>query len=175
MASGSLDQQIALLYDELKRLARSQMRRERADHTLSATALVNEAYLRLAGAGTVWESRAHFFGSAANAMRRVLVDHARAHDADKRGADWSRVTMTLSNDEIRSQVSAADEPMSVLDLDRALEHLGARDPRQAQIVELRYFGGFTIEQVADIMELSSATVKREWLVAKLFLRRALQS
>lgn len=175
MGSSTLDQQVALLYDELRRLARSQMRHERADHTLSATALVNEAYLRLAGADTPWESRAHFFGSAANAMRRVLVDHARAHQADKRGADWSRVTMTLSNDDIQSLANPDDEPMALLDLDRALAQLGERDPRQAQIVELRYFGGFTIEQVADLMDLSSATVKREWLVAKLFLRRALQS
>lgn len=176
MGARALDQQVELLYDELKRLARSHMSHERADHTLSASALVSEAYLRLHTSGAQWESRAHFFGMAARTMRRVLIEHARARSADRRGGDWARVTLTLSHEEVQRLADAGfdDLPVPLLDLDRALCELADRDPRQAQIVELRYFGGLSNEEVAQVLGISLATLKRDWLVARLFLRRALQ-
>jgi RNA polymerase sigma-70 factor, ECF subfamily len=171
----ALAPQIALVYGELKRLAASQIRHERGDHTLSATGLVHEAYLRLAQANTHWESRAHFFGIAANAMRQVLVDHARAHRADKRGGDWIKLTLTGVQSEIEGAAVGGDGAVDVLDLDSALNELEARDPRLAKLVALRYFAGLSIEDTATTMGLSPATVKREWLVAKLFLKRKLSA
>ncbi len=169
---------VEAVYPELRRLAASHIRHERADHTLSATGLVHEAYLRLAHGGTQWESRGHFFGIAANAMRQVLVDHARAHRAEKRGGDWLKLTLTAAIPEIEDQlgnVAEADGVMDVLGLHEALIELELRDQRQAKIVELRYFGGLSIEDTASALELSSATIKREWLVAKLFLKRKLST
>ncbi len=169
-----LGQEVEAIYDELKRLAASHIRRERADHTLSATGLVHEAYLRLAKSDPKWESRGHFIGIAANAMRQVLVDHARAHQAEKRGGDWLKITLTTSNPEIDGKPAEPDDAIDLLDLNEALTELEARDPRQARIVELRYFGGLSIEDTAAVLDLSPATIKREWLVAKLFLKRKLE-
>ena len=149
------------------------------DHTLSATGLVHEAYLRLAESSPQWESRGHFFGIAANAMRQVLVDHARAHRAEKRGGDWLKLTLTSAMPEIEGKSGEShdgintENPVDVISLNDALIELELRDPRQAKIVELRYFGGLSIEDTAATLNLSPATIKREWLVAKLYLKRKL--
>jgi RNA polymerase sigma-70 factor (ECF subfamily) len=164
------DLQVHAVYVELQKLASSHMRKERSDHTLSATALVHEAYIRLAKSNPQWETRGHFFGIAANVMRQVLIDHARARHAEKRDGDWIKLTLTSAIPEIESQV---EEGLDVLQLNTALQALEAIDARQAKIVELRYFGGLSIEETADIMNLSIATIKREWSTAKLFLKRLL--
>ena len=147
------------------------MRRENELHTLQATALVNEAYLRLVDQSRVeWKNRAHFFGVAAQVMRRILVDHARGRLADKRGAGAQRITLDDGN------VGAADEQaggVDLLDLHDALERLAAMDATQARVVELRYFSGLNIEETADALGISPATVKREWSVARAWLRREL--
>jgi RNA polymerase sigma factor, TIGR02999 family len=160
---------LAAIYDELHRQAARAMRREGDAHTLQATAVVHEAYLRLVDQRRVeWRSRAHFFGVAAQMMRRVLVDHARARLADKRGGALQRVTL--------GHASAGSEPdadLDVLALHDALERLAALDPGQARLVELRYFGGLGIEDTAEALGVSPATVKREWAVARAWLRREL--
>lgn len=166
----NIDSQVQAVYTELKQLAASHIRRERADHTLSATALVHEAYMKLAKSNPQWETRAHFFGIAANAMRQILIDHANAHRAEKRGGDWIKLTLTSAIPEIGGK---EDDGVEILDLNAALLELEAIDARQARVVELRYFGGLSIEETADAMNLSIATIKREWLTAKLFLKRAL--
>ena len=178
-----ISHEVEVVYSELKRLAGSHIRRERADHTLSATGLVHEAYLRLAESSPQWESRSHFFGIAANAMRQVLVDHARAHRAEKRGGDWLKLTLTSAMPEIEGQPGAygngngdgvdTTDAVDIISLNDALCELEQRDPRQAKIVELRYFGGLSIEDTAATLNLSPATIKREWLVAKLYLKRKL--
>jgi RNA polymerase sigma factor (TIGR02999 family) len=158
---------LAAIYDELHRQAARAMRREGDAHTLQATAVVHEAYLRLVDQRRVeWRSRAHFFGVAAQMMRRVLVDHARTRLAEKRGGALQRVTL--------SDVGASNEPdVDVLALHDALERLAALDPDQARLVELRYFGGLGIEETAEALGVSPATVKREWAVARAWLRREL--
>lgn len=166
-----LTAQIEAVYDELRRVADSQLRRERSDHTLSATALVHEAYLKLAASSPDWQDKAHFLGIAARSMRQILVNHALAHCAEKRGGDWIKLTLTTALPEIE----AADDAVNTLGLDEALKALAALDPRQAKIVELRYFAGLTVDDVADAMKLSPATVKREWTVARLFLKRAISA
>ena len=161
------DRLMRLVYDELHAVAGSYLRRERFDHTLQATALVNEAYLRLAGGVRIeWRDRAHFFRAAAQAMRRILVDHARGLKAAKRGHGRK-----LSLDETRLITPSRD--LDLLDLDRALETLSQFDERQSKLVELRFFAGLTVEEAADVLELSTATVKREWRTAKAWLRREL--
>jgi len=162
------EQLLPAIYDELRRQAARAMRREGDAHTLQATALVHEAYLRLVDQRRVeWRSRAHFFGVAAQMMRRVLVDHARARLADKRGGALQRVTLgDVGPDE-------SDRELDVLALHDALERLAALDPRQARLVELRYFGGLGIEDTAEALSISPATVKREWAVARAWLRREL--
>jgi len=162
------EQLLPAIYDELRRQAARAMRREGDAHTLQATALVHEAYLRLVDQRRVeWRSRAHFFGVAAQMMRRVLVDHARARLADKRGGALQRVTLgDVGPDE-------SNHELDVLALHDALERLAALDPRQARLVELRYFGGLGIEDTAEALEVSPATVKREWAVARAWLRREL--
>lgn len=168
----SLNTNTEALYRELKRIADAQMRRERADHTLSATALVNEAYVRLAaGDRAAPAARADFLAAAANLMRQILVDHARARLADKRGGDWSRLTLTtaLSEQDV-AWAEGQGKAVDVLALDDALAALAALDPRQAEMVVLRYFGGLSIEDTAQALACSVATVKRDWLTAKLFLR-----
>jgi RNA polymerase sigma factor (TIGR02999 family) len=160
---------LAAIYDELHGQAARAMRREGEAHTLQATAVVHEAYLRLVDQRRVeWRNRAHFYGVAAQMMRRVLVDHARARLAGKRGGALQRVSLAGLG------AAAADETdLDVLALHDALERLAALDPDQARLVELRYFGGLGIEDTADALGVSPATVKREWAVARAWLRREL--
>jgi RNA polymerase sigma factor (TIGR02999 family) len=164
-----LERLVPLVYRELRTIAARQLRRERGDHTLQPTALVHEAYLKLVGqrAG-VWKNRGHFFAVASQAMRRILVDHARAHRARKRGRDAAMVPL-----EITEAVAAAPPP-AVLALDEALTRLAALDARQSQVVELRCFGGLTIEETAEAVGLSLTTVKAEWRLAKAWLHRELR-
>lgn len=159
---------LPLLYDELRRLAAVYMRRQPMGHTLQPTALVNEAYLKLAGQhGLSFAHRAGFFALAAKVMRQLLVDHARAHNAAKRGGDAVRVTL----DEGIASIPSRD--VDFADLDAALAELGRLDERQAQIVELRFFAGLGIEETAAALSLSPATVKREWATARAWLYRRL--
>ena len=165
---GAVDELMPLVYQELRKLARSYLRNERPDHTLQATALVNEAYLRLMGQKSVhWENRKHFFGIASQLMRRILVDHARKRTAGKRGGAEPLIPFE------EDQVAAAEQP-DLVELDAALDALAEIDPDQAKLVELRYFTGLTIDETAKVLELSPATVKREWVVAKAWLRRELR-
>lgn len=166
-ASDATDRLLPLVYDELKRLAAGYLRAERADHTLQTTGLVHEAYLKLVDQHrTTWQNRGHFFGIAAQAMRRILVDHARRHRARKRDAGRP---VTL-DDNLAGPAADTDE---VLAVDQALQRLAALDSRQARIVELRYFAGLSIEQTAESLGISPATVKRDWLSAKAWLQREL--
>ena len=164
---GARDRLIAAVYTELHRLASGRMRGERAGHTLQTTALVNEAYLRLAGDRREWQGRGHFLAAAAEAMRRILIEHARGRNADKRGGKRERVTL--------GDV-AADAPMGdvdLLDLNEALGALEEEDQRLATVVKLRFFAGLTVRETADAMESSPATVKRDWTYAKAWLRERL--
>ena len=167
----ALERLVPLVYDELHTLASRYLSRERRDHTLQATALVNEAYLKLADQRDVdWQNRAHFFGIAAQLMRRILVDHARRDRRVKRGGH----TLHLSLDD--ADPSSPRAPVDAIDvyaLDRALSRLEAVDPQQGRVVELRFFGGLTIEETAVVMGLSSATISREWAVARAWLYRQL--
>ena len=166
---GALERLMPLVEAELRRLARTYMGRERREHTLQTTALVNEAFLRLIDARRVsWQDRAQFVGIAARLMRRVLVDHARARAYQKRGGGAQRVTL----DEALSVSS--DPTPDVVALDRALEALAAIDVRKSRIVELRFFGGLSIEETAEVLHVSTDTVKRDWRLAKLWLLRELQ-
>jgi RNA polymerase sigma-70 factor, ECF subfamily len=165
----ALDQLLPLVESELRRLARSYMARERRDHTLQTTALVNEALVRLVDArGLPWQDRAHFLGIAARLMRRVLVDHARSRGYQKRGGGAQRVTL----DETVAVTPAPD--VDVLALDRALEKLTALDARKGRVIELRFFGGLSVEETAAVLHVSTDTVKRDWRVAKLWLLRELE-
>ena len=165
------DALMAAVYAELHRQASRAMGREAAEHTLQATALVSEAYLRLIDQRRVeWKNRAHFFGIAAQLMRRILVDHARTRLAAKRGGGAAQITLG----DVDAPADAPNESgIDVLTLHEALEKLAALDPTQGRIVELRYFGGVTIEDTAEAMGLSPATIKREWAVARAWLRREL--
>lgn len=163
-----LDELLPLIYDELRRLARNYLRRERSDHTLQATALVHEAYMRMVDQSRVrWQNRAHFFGVAAQMMRRILVDHARRHVAEKRGSGGEKLAL----DEVSGLSITPDKDMVALD--DALKLLAAFDPQQERIVEMKYFGGLTIEEIAEVIEVSPVTVKREWATAKAWLYREL--
>ncbi|SPF44763.1 RNA polymerase, sigma-24 subunit, ECF subfamily [Candidatus Sulfotelmatobacter kueseliae] len=158
-----------LVYDELRKLAASHLRRERNDHTLQPTALVHEVYLRLAEQKNVqWQDKSHFFGVTANLMRRILVDHARAHLADKRGSGLPKVSL---NEAI---AMSRERPAELLALDESLTQLAATDPQQSRIVELRVFAGLTIEQTAEVLGISPATVKRDWNLAKAWLLREIE-
>ena len=158
-----------LVYNELRSLARSYLRRERSDHTLQATALVHEAYLRLVEQDNVnWQNRHHFFGAAANLMRRILVDHARAHLADKRGSGLPKVAIT------EAIAMSREQPADMLALDESLARLSSVDPQQGRIVELRVFAGLTVEETAELLGISPATVKRDWAVAKAWLLREIR-
>jgi RNA polymerase sigma factor (TIGR02999 family) len=164
----ALNQLLPLVYSELRRVAARQLRRERAGHTLQPTALVHEVYIRLVDQRQVdWQNRAHFFGVAANVMRRILVDHARRHGAIKRGDGLP----TVSIDEARNV--AASDGMPVLALDQALDRLEKVDAELARIVELRAFGGLTIEEAAHVLSVSPSTAKRDWRTAKAWLTREL--
>ena len=161
---GAASELIPLLYDELRRLARGYMRRERAEHTLQATALVHEAYLRLVNETSVnWQGRSHFMGIAAHVMRRILIDHARGHLRAKRGGNQRAVS--LDEEFVFSPAKSAE----LLHLDEGLERLAEIDARQSKIVELRFFGGLSVEETAAYLEISPKTVKRDWSVAKAWL------
>ena len=167
--TGAGERLLAAIYDELHGQAARAMRREGDAHTLQATAVVHEAYLRLVDQRRVaWRNRAHFYGVAAQMMRRVLVDHARARLADKRGGAFQRVSLAGLG-----AAAADDADLDVLALHDALERLAVLDPDQARLVELRYFGGLGIEDTAEALDVSPATVKREWAVARAWLRREL--
>jgi RNA polymerase sigma factor (TIGR02999 family) len=156
---------LPIVYKELRRLAQQCMRRERPDHTLEPTALVHEAYLRLVQIEDLdWESRTHFFGIAAHLMRQVLVDHARAHLAAKRGGQVAKVSL---DDKL---VYSTEKSTEVLALDEALVHLSAKDARLSQVVELHFFGGLTFDQIAQILSVSTKTVQRDWQLARAWLR-----
>ena len=159
---------LPLVYGELRRRAAAYLRRERPGHTLRPTDLVHEAYLRLCSQNAAWQNREQFFGVAARLMRRILVDHARARRAAKRGRGL-RVTLSEA-----LAASAPPEP-DILDLDAALDELAARDERQARLVELRFFGGLTQEESAQVIGVSLATANREWAMAKAWLYRRLKS
>jgi len=154
-----------LVYDELRRQASRYLRRERPGHTLQTTALIHEAYLRLVDQrGVSWQNRAHFFGIAAQAMKRILVDYAKARHRDKRGG----AAENLPLDEARFVVTG-EKRVDLIALDEALARLAKFDPQQASIVDLKFFGGFTIEEIAETLRISRATVKREWNSAKAWL------
>src|ERR1700678_3339164 len=162
------EQLLPLVYKELHRLAKAYMRRERSDHTLQPTALINEAYLRLARENIDWQSRQHFIGVAANVMRRLLVDHARAHNAQMRAGGLQRVELEegfMVSDEQSKEVLALHEALTVLE---------EADPRQAKVVELKYFGGFSVEEIGDILEMSPRSVKRHWALARIWLLKEMK-
>jgi RNA polymerase sigma factor (TIGR02999 family) len=160
---------LPLVYEELRRLAQSYFRFERADHTLEPTALVHEAFLRLADQTRVnWKGRAHFCAVAATAMRRILADHARQHRAQKRGADRQRVPLT------GIATPSGQSPADIVSLDEALDDLARLDPRQYQIVELRFFGGLTVEEVSTILDVSVSTAEADWRMARAWLKTRLR-
>ncbi len=164
--SGALEALVPLVYDELRRLAQLYLSREKPGHTLSSTALVHEAYLRLVKQKDVtWQNRAHFFAVAARMMRRILVDHARRHGFAKRGGG----AMTLSLDE--AMAPAAQREVNLVALDDALDTLAKLDERQSRMVELRFFGGLSIEETSEVLGVSAPTVKREWASARAWLYR----
>ncbi len=157
-----------LVYGELRRLARHYLQGERTDHTLQSTALVNEAYLRLAGQNPPqWQNRAHFFAVAAQLMRQILVDYARSHRASKRGGNVCRLAL----DEAEEQPQALD--VDIVALDDALKSLAEMDSQQSRVVELKFFGGLSIEDTAEVLGVSASTVKRDWITARAWLFREL--
>jgi RNA polymerase sigma factor (TIGR02999 family) len=167
---GALEKLFPLVQPELHRLAHYYMSRERGGHTLQTTAVLNEAYLRLVdNTKPLWQSRTHFVAAAAQLMRRIMVDHAREHHSLKRGGGALKVTL----DETALVTEARSKEL--LALDDALEKLAVQDPRKSQIVELRYFGGLTVEETAEFLKLSPRTVEREWTMAKAWLYRALNA
>lgn len=164
----ALEKLLPLVEAELRRLARTFMAKERRGHTLQTTALVNEAFVRLIDAkGLRWQDRSHFLGISARLMRRVLVDHARARGYQKRGGGAQRVTFT------DALVIAPDVSPQLIDLDRALDALATVDARKARVVELRFFGGLSVEETAEVLHVSNDTIKRDWRLAKLWLLRKL--
>ena len=166
----ALEKLMPLVYDELRRLASNYLRRERATHTLQPTALVNEAYLKLIDQRNAkWQNRAHFFGISAQLMRRILVDHARQHQAVKRGgSNAQRLSITTA------ERIAKQPEVDLLALNEALDELTQMDPQQAQIVELKFFGGLSIDETAEVLGISHATVERDWKMARAWLRRQLE-
>jgi RNA polymerase sigma factor (TIGR02999 family) len=166
--ASALDRLVPLVHDELRQLARRYMRRERADHTLQTTALVNEAYLRMIGAGQVdWQGRAHFFAIAARVMRRILVDSARRRRAPQRGGAVSHMPLD------EALIPATARQPDLVALDDALQKLESTYPRKSRVVELRYFGGMNLEEAAAVLGVSRDTVKRDWRFAKMWLLREL--
>lgn len=165
----AVDALLPLVYTELRRLAGAYMRNERQEHTLGATALVHEAYLRLVDQTRVeWKGRAHFFGVSANLMRQILVDHARSHKARKRGGDVEKISLQPE------LVAATAKGSDLLEIDEALRELAAMDPQKARIVELRFFGGLSVEETAEVLGVSVPTVNRHWRSAKAWLYGRLQ-
>lgn len=165
----SLDELLPIVYDELHRLAKSHLSRERGDHTLQPTALVHEAYLRLIGQAEVeWQNRAHFFGIAARLMREILIEYARMKNRKKRGGEFKT---QIALDDVVSFNNQTQ--LDVIAVDEALTKLENLDERQARVVEMKFFGGLKIEEIAEVLDISPATVKREWSSAKLFLYKLL--
>lgn len=163
------DRLLPIVYDELRRQAARELRNERAGHTLQPTALVHEVYLRLAQPRRVpWQSRAEFFAAAAQAMRRILVDHARKRAAAKRAGNWTRIELA---DDVAIE---GRRELDLLSLDDALDRLAELDPRHARIVELRFFGGLSVPETAAVLKVSTATVKRDWSFARAWLLRKLE-
>jgi RNA polymerase sigma factor (TIGR02999 family) len=166
----ALDQLTPLVYEELHRLAHKHMSRERQGHTLQTSALVNEAYVRLIDQRNVrWQNRAQFFSIASRLMRRILVDHARSHHYAKRGGDIRRVSLE------EAMVVAQEQAAELVALDDALNSLAAIDPRKCQVVELRFFGGMSVEESAEVLGVSAVTVMRDWSTAKAWLQRAMET
>ncbi len=166
----ALDELMPLVYEELHRQASRYLRRERKDHTLQTTALIHEAYLKLIDQRDVrWESRTHFFAIAAQAMRRILVDYARAKQRSKRGGDDAKVSL----EEETILISTEGKGVDLIALDEALTRFAEIDPQQARVVELRYFGDLSLEETAEALHISRATVAREWNTAKVWLHREL--
>lgn len=164
----AFDRLVPAVYDHLRRLAERELGRERTGHTLSPTALVHEAYLKLVQLDRItWQGRAHFFGACARVMRRVLISHARNRKAEKRGSGASHASL---EDVV---IAANERPGALLALDEALERLATLSPRQAKVVECRYFAGMEIEEVAEVVGASPATVKRDWTAARAWLNREL--
>lgn len=162
---------LPLVYDQLRALAASYFSRQPVGHTLQPTALVHEAYLKLAGGENAqWESRAHFFAVAARAMRQILMNHARDKAAAKRGGGWHKITL----DEAVTPPGSASREIDLIALDEALDKLGGLSERQARIIELRYFGGLTIDETAHVLGLGTTTVEDDWHLAKAWLRRELK-
>ena len=161
---GVLDELLPVVYGELRKLASSYLRRERVGHTLQPTALVHEAYMRLVDQTQVqWQNRAHFFGVAAQMMRRILVDHARAHEAEKRGGEFQKLSLDENID------VSGERDVNLVALDDALNLLAEVDPQKMKIVELRFFGGLSVEETAEVLGVSAPTVKRQWRMAKAWL------
>ena len=177
--ASALDALWPLVYDDLRRLARRQLVRERGDHTLQRTALVNEAFIRLSGQRSMeWLNRQQFLSLASKIMRHVLVDYARQRNAQRRGDGAERLSLhdtqaALELDEVQALATFDDDRVDVLAIDSALLRLEKLDPPQSQIVELRYFGGLTLEETADVTGTSLSSVKREWAIARAWLRREL--
>jgi RNA polymerase sigma factor (TIGR02999 family) len=164
--TAALDQLMPIVYEELRRLARGFMGRERNNHTLQTSALINEAYLKLVDQDeTNWQNRAHFFAVAAQIMRHILVDHARSYGYEKRGAGAQRVSLD------DAKVFSEERARELVALDEALKDLATVDPRKSRLVELRFFGGLNIDETAEVMDLSPTTVQREWRAAKAWLQR----
>ena len=165
----ALDRLMPIVYDELRRQAARYLKHERQGHTLQTTALVHEAYVRLIDqAGVRWQNRAHFFAIAAEMMRRILVDHARKRRAAKRGGEAVGVTL---NEEVQG---SGEQNLDLLAVDEALTKLAALDQQQARVIELRFFGGLNVEETAEVLGISERTVKRDWSVAKAWIRRELR-
>ena len=170
----ALDKLTPIVYEELRRIAHRYARHERVGHTLETTALVNEAYLRLAGQRKVdWQNRAHFFAVTAQVMRHILIDHARRHHYSKRGGDLQRVSFERAGNEpaLMLPLRAAE----LVALDEALEEFAKLDPRKSRVVELRYFGGLSLEETAEVLQVSVMTVRRDWRAAKAWLFKAVKS
>jgi len=164
----ALDLLVPLVYDELRRIAQNYLRNERPGHTLQSTALVHEAYVRMIQQDLPqWQNRAHFFAVAAQLMRQILVDHARAHRADKRGGGACKLALE------DAQESARPIDVDIVALDDALKTLSGMDPQQGKVVELKFFGGLSIEDTAEVLGVSSSTVKRDWITARAWLHREL--
>lgn len=161
------DRLIPLVYEPLRRIARNRLRGERAGHTLETAALINEAYLKLVEQSVSWQNRAHFFGIAARLMRELLVDHARNRRRLKRGGDRQQISLTAAGE------IAGEQAVDLLALDEALETLAGVDPQKSRIVELRFFGGLTIEETAQVMGVSTPTVERGWRAARAWLQTEL--
>lgn len=166
----ALDALFPIVYDELREVAHGQLRRQRPGHTLNTTALVHEAYFKLAGSGEVaWQNRRHFLAVAARAMRQVLINYAKKRMAQKRGGGAQHLTLE------EEKIALPTEPDVLLTLEKALHQLEQLDQRQSRVVELRFFGGLTIEETADVLEVSTMTVKRDWRLARAWLSQALAS